>query len=115
MDPRKQYEGELVDYPLTNYPDYEPGHPPRSERFEKIGFLDEVEKIWGSRWGGSAGIGPLARSRLISPTEHELDPSVGKGQKLFSVTPCARRYRQTKRSFRGSLFNPNPNRRRHAG
>jgi len=59
MDPRKQYEGELVDYPLTNYPDYEPGHPPRSERLEKIGFLDEVEKIWGSRWGGSAGIGRL--------------------------------------------------------
>jgi hypothetical protein len=59
MDPRKQYEGKLEDYPLTNYPDYEPGHPPRSERLEKIGFLDEVEKIWGSRWGGSAGIGRL--------------------------------------------------------
>jgi hypothetical protein len=40
---------------------------------DKIGFLDEVEKIWGSRWGGSGGIG-LARSRLIRPTEHELDP-----------------------------------------
>src|SRR5688572_27409425 len=37
---------------------------------------------------------------------------MGKGQKLFSVTPCADRYRQTKRGFRGSLFNPNPNRRR---
>jgi hypothetical protein len=52
MDPRKQYEGKLEDYPLTSYPDYEPGHPRRSERLEKIGFVDEVEKIWGSRWGG---------------------------------------------------------------
>jgi hypothetical protein len=59
LDPRKQYEGHLKDYPLTNYPDYEPGLPPRSERLEKIWFLDEVEKILGSRWGGSGGIGRL--------------------------------------------------------
>jgi hypothetical protein len=57
MDPGEQCKGHLKDYPLTNYPDYEPGHPPRSERLDKIGFLDEVEKIWGSRWGGSGGIG----------------------------------------------------------
>jgi N-dimethylarginine dimethylaminohydrolase len=99
MDPRKQYEGKLEDYPLTNYPDYEPGHPPRSERLETIGFLDEVEKIWGSRWGGSAGIGRLREVALIKPTEHEVDPLWEKDRNFFLLRRVRVDVDKLKRAF----------------
>jgi len=39
--PRSEYKGDLADYPLENYPDYEPGRPPRFEKLAQIGHLEE--------------------------------------------------------------------------
>jgi hypothetical protein len=77
------WEGPIEDYPLTNYPDFEPGAPPRVEVIEQYGFLDEVENIWGSRWGGGQGIGRLREVALIWPTEHEVDPLWEKDRNFF--------------------------------
>lgn len=70
-NPRREYHGPLEDYPLENYPDYEPGKPPRTERLAPIHFNDEVERIWGSRWGGCQGIGRLREVALIRPHPQE--------------------------------------------
>lgn len=77
------WDGPIEDYPLTNYPDFEPGVPPRVEVLEQYGFLDEVENIWGSRWGGGQGIGRLREVALIWPTEHEVDPLWEKDRNFF--------------------------------
>ena len=39
------WEGPLEDYPLENYPDYEPGKPPRTEVLEGFSYLDELPRI----------------------------------------------------------------------
>ena len=71
QNPRREYHDPIEDYPLENYPDYEPGKPPRTERLAGIHFLDEVERIWGQRWGGDQGIGRLREVALIRPHEQE--------------------------------------------
>ncbi|MFQ5916152.1 MAG: hypothetical protein ACE5JS_23515, partial [Nitrospinota bacterium] len=76
------WEGPLEDYPLENYPDYEPGKPPRTEVLEEFGYLDELAKIWGKRWG-SQGIGRLREVALVRPTEHEKNPLWAKDPKFF--------------------------------
>lgn len=58
--------GTLGSFPLTNYPDYEPGKPPRLLSLHRRSYLDEYEKIWGRRWG-AMGIGRLRTVGLIKP------------------------------------------------
>ncbi len=81
--PRQGNRPVTQDYPLTNYPDYEPGRPPQTEVLERFSFLDEVESIWGSRWGGGQGIGKLREVGLIRPTEQEVDPLWEKDRNFF--------------------------------
>jgi N-dimethylarginine dimethylaminohydrolase len=83
QNPRREYQGPLEDYPLENYPDYEPGMPPRTERLAGIHFLDEVERIWGSRWGGDQGIGRLREVGLIRPNPQEASPLWQKEPRFF--------------------------------
>lgn len=82
-NPRKEYTGKIEDYPLENYPDYEPGKPPRVEKLWDIDFLDEVERITGSKWGGNQGIGKLREVVLMKPTEHEVNPLWSKDPPFF--------------------------------
>lgn len=56
----------LGNFPLTNYPDYEPGKPPRLLNLHRASYLDEYEKVWGRRWG-AMGIGRLRTVGLIKP------------------------------------------------
>ena len=59
---------------LTGYPYYEAGRPPRYYRYhQEVDFLDELELIWGKRWGAQ-GIGRLREVAVIRPTEVEVDP-----------------------------------------
>ncbi len=83
QNPRREYQGPLEDYPLENYPDYEPGKPPRTERLANIHFNDEVERIWGFRWGGDQGIGRLREVALIRPHEQEASPLWQKDPNFF--------------------------------
>ena len=71
--PRGEWTGPIDNYPLENYPDYEPGKPPRFERLAEISHLDEVERITGQKWG-EQGSGRLREVALVRPTEYELNP-----------------------------------------
>jgi N-dimethylarginine dimethylaminohydrolase len=82
-NPKLQYKRAVKDYPLKNYPDYEPGRPPRSEVLQELTFLDEVERIWGSTWGGSQGIGRLQEMALLKPTPHEVDELFQRDPRFF--------------------------------
>lgn len=81
-NPKKEYRGRIEDYPLENYPDYEPGKPPRTELLERIHYLHEVERIWGKNWGG-CGIGKLREVALIRPHEQEVNPLWEKEPNFF--------------------------------
>lgn len=81
-NPKKEWKGKIEDYPLTGYPDYEPGRPPRFEKLNKFSYLDELERIWGKRWGAQ-GIGKLREVALIKPSEHEANPLWAKDPNFF--------------------------------
>ena len=49
---------------------FEPGKPLRNWMLHEIDFYDEVEKIWGRRWGAE-GIGKLREVLVSRPTENE--------------------------------------------
>ncbi len=83
------WEGRLEDYPLENYPDYEPGKPPRTEVLEQFSYQDELPRIWGKRWG-SQGIGRLREVALVAPTAHETDPLWAKDPNFFLLRHSAK-------------------------
>jgi hypothetical protein len=70
---KTHWDGPLEDYPLERYPDYVPGKPAQAHLLERVSYQDEVEKIWGRKWG-SQGIGRLRQTVLSMPTEHEQSP-----------------------------------------
>jgi len=71
--PKDEYKGDIANYPLENYPDYEPGKPPQFLKLAAISHLDEEERIWGRKWG-EQGIGKLKDVALVKPTEYEFNP-----------------------------------------
>jgi hypothetical protein len=82
--PKFVWKGSIENYPLENYPDYEPGKPPRLEKLHRFSYLDEVEKIWGAKWAqGAQGIGKLKEVALVRPTEHEANPLWAKDPYFF--------------------------------
>ncbi len=59
---------------LTDFPFYEPNKPPQYYKYHsEINYLDELERIWGKRWGAQ-GIGKLKEVVVVKPTEVEVDP-----------------------------------------
>jgi len=74
---------------LRDFPFYEPNKPPQYYKYHsKISYLDELERIWGKRWGAQ-GIGKLREVTVAKPTEKELDP-------LFDRDPAYFMYDGTK-------------------
>lgn len=82
QNPKKEYRGRIEDYPLENYPDYEPGMAPAAGAIQEIGYLDELERIWGKNWGAQ-GIGKLREVALARPTEHEINPLWERNREFF--------------------------------
>jgi N-dimethylarginine dimethylaminohydrolase len=82
--PRLEWKGPLKDYPLENFPDYEPGKPPRFEKLADVGHLVEYARLWG-RPCGEQGIGRLREVALIRPTEYETDPLFLKNKEFFMM------------------------------
>ena len=80
-----KWDGRMEDYPLENYPDYVPGKPPQLEKLHRIGYLEEVERIWGKKWGGYQGIGKLREVALIRPNEVESSPLWEKDLTFFMM------------------------------
>src|SRR3954470_20719530 len=56
---------------LDELPWYEPGKPLRNYMLHETDFYDEVEQIWGRRWGAE-GIGTLREVLVSRPTENEI-------------------------------------------
>jgi N-dimethylarginine dimethylaminohydrolase len=57
---------------LEDFPAYEPNKPPQLYRYHaEVGFMDELEKIWGKK-GGAQGIGKLREVAVVRPTEVEV-------------------------------------------
>jgi len=58
---------------LTDFPFYEPNKPPQYYKYHsEVSYLDELERIWGKRWGAQ-GIGKLREVVVVRPTEVEVD------------------------------------------
>ena len=58
---------------LESLPWFEPGKPLRNYMLHETDFYDEVEQIWGRRWGAE-GIGTLREVLVSRPTENEIRP-----------------------------------------
>jgi len=62
---------------LDSLPWFEPGKPLRNYMLHQTDFYDEVEQIWGRRWGAE-GIGTLREVLVSRPTENEIRPEYSK-------------------------------------
>ena len=58
---------------VESLPWFEPGKPLRNWMLHETDFNDEVEQIWGRRWGAE-GIGTLREVLVSRPTENETRP-----------------------------------------
>jgi N-dimethylarginine dimethylaminohydrolase len=58
---------------LEELPWFEPGQPLHNWMLHETDFYDEVEEIWGRRWGAE-GIGKLREVLVSRPTENETRP-----------------------------------------
>ena len=57
---------------LRRFPFYEVGKVPQYHKYHaKVSYLDELELIWGKRWGAQ-GIGRLREVAMVRPTESEV-------------------------------------------
>src|SRR3954464_9868950 len=69
---------------LETLPWFEPGKPLRNYMLHETDFYDEVEQIWGRRWGAE-GIGTLREVLVSRPTENEIRPEYAEeGQYYYS-------------------------------
>ena len=62
---------------LETLPWFEPGKPLRNYMLYESDFYDEVEQVWGRRWGAE-GIGTLREVLVSRPTENETRPEYAK-------------------------------------
>lgn len=63
---------ELAASTLHSFPFYEEGKVPQYHKYHaKVSYLDELELIWGKRWGAQ-GIGRLHEVAMVRPTETEV-------------------------------------------
>src|SRR5581483_530772 len=58
---------------LESLPWFEPGKPLRNWMLHETDFYDEVEQIWGRRWGAE-GLGTLREVLVSRPSENEVRP-----------------------------------------
>jgi N-dimethylarginine dimethylaminohydrolase len=57
---------------LSQFPFYEKGKVPQYHKYHgAVSYLDELELIWGKRWGAQ-GIGRLREVAMVRPTETEV-------------------------------------------
>jgi N-dimethylarginine dimethylaminohydrolase len=66
----KEYTISGRKFKMTDYPDYVGNMPPDPVEIHNIDYLDEIEKIWGRKWGDQ-GIGQLKEVALVMATDHE--------------------------------------------
>src|SRR4051794_19556147 len=67
---------------LETLPWFEPGKPLRNYMLHETDFYDEVEQIWGKRWGAE-GIGTLREVLVSRPTENETRPEYARDPQYY--------------------------------
>ena len=68
---------------LERFPFYEEGKVPQYHKYHAgVSFLDEIELIWGKRWGAQ-GIGRLREVAMVRPTETEVRKLYEKDSAFF--------------------------------
>jgi len=71
---------ELTVKMFLRFPYYEYNKPPRYYAYhEDVDFIDELELVWGKRWGAQ-GIGKLREVVVVRPSEVEVNP-------IYSLDP----------------------------
>src|SRR5919108_4099972 len=70
---------------LESLPWFEPGKPLRNFMLHETDFYDEVEEIWGRRWGAE-GIGTLREVLVSRPTENETRDEYAKEWQYYYST-----------------------------
>src|SRR5438552_2217300 len=75
---------------LDTLPWFEPGKPLRNFMLHETDLYDEVEQIWGKRWGAE-GVGTLREVLVSRPTENEVRPEYAKEWQYYysSAAGCA--------------------------
>ncbi len=64
-------QGNVADA-FKDFPFYKEGAVPQYHRYHaEVSYLDELERIWGKRWGAQ-GIGRLREVAMVKPTESEV-------------------------------------------
>jgi N-dimethylarginine dimethylaminohydrolase len=58
----------------SRIPGYVKGQPADPEAMSGLTFMDELEAIWGRRWGAQSKIGKLRYLLVCPPTENEASP-----------------------------------------
>ena len=72
-----------ANFDFDTIPAYRPGSPPQYLNYhEETDFLDEIEGIWGQRWGAQ-GIGRLRQVAMSPPTAVEVLPEYDKDRSFF--------------------------------
>ncbi len=70
---------------LRDFPFYEEGKVPQYHKYHaKVSYLDELELIWGKRWGAQ-GIGRLREVAMVRPTESEVRKLYEEDLRLFRL------------------------------
>jgi N-dimethylarginine dimethylaminohydrolase len=81
---RASTDGGAPDSALCGFPGYRPGSVPQyADYHEEVDYLDEVERIWGKRWGAQ-GIGRLREVAMSPPTEVETLPLYDEDPAFFA-------------------------------
>jgi N-dimethylarginine dimethylaminohydrolase len=71
MTTQRKPEAKVADA-FKDFPYYEEGKVPQYHRYHaEVSYLDELERIWGKRWGAQ-GIGQLREVAMVKPTEAEV-------------------------------------------
>ncbi|HEY1275573.1 MAG TPA: arginine deiminase family protein [Thermoleophilaceae bacterium] len=69
---------------VSDYPGYRPGAVAQYAQYhDEVDFLDEIELIWGKRWGAQ-GIGRLREVAMSPPTESESLPLYDEAPAFFA-------------------------------
>jgi hypothetical protein len=55
----------------SKIPGYVKGQPPDRELFRKISFMDELEAMWGRKWGAQSKVGKLRYALVSPPSDNE--------------------------------------------
>jgi hypothetical protein len=63
------------DVDLAKIPGYEPDKPPR--RLDEATWYDELEAMWGRKWGACSTIGKLRTAMVTRPTDAYIETVVG--------------------------------------